>query len=66
MTISLRISIKTEFSKALMNPRVVQGQNKHNSENQIKSLDRELCEYYFLGLHKKPNSLRHCVHYLAE
>ena len=33
MIISLRISIKTKFSNALINPRVVQGQNKHNNEN---------------------------------
>jgi hypothetical protein len=53
---SLRVLIKVEFSKALMNPRVVQDQNKHNNENQRKSIDRELCEYYCLGLHKKSNS----------
>jgi len=56
MTISLRVSIKVEFSEALMNPRVVQDQNKHNNENQRKSIDRELCEYYCLCLHKKLNS----------
>jgi hypothetical protein len=25
-----------------------------------------LCEYYCLGLYKKPNSWRHRIHYLAE
>jgi len=66
VAISLRILIKAGFSKALMNPRVVQGQNEHNSENQMKSLDRGLCEYYCLGLHKMLNSPRHRVYYLAE
>jgi hypothetical protein len=31
---SLRILIKVEFSKELMNLSVVQGQNEHNSKNQ--------------------------------
>jgi hypothetical protein len=34
MVVSLRILIKYEFSKALMNPRIVKGQNKLNSGNQ--------------------------------
>ena len=33
MVLCLRVSIKVEFYKELMNPRVVQGQNKHNIEN---------------------------------
>jgi hypothetical protein len=49
-----------------MNPGVVQGQKEHNSKNQMKSLDRELYEYCYLGLHKKLNSSRHRVHYLSE
>jgi hypothetical protein len=48
MVISLRISIRTEFSKTLMNSKV----NKHNSENQRKSLRKELYEYYYLSLHR--------------
>ena len=44
MAVSLRILINIEFSKALMYPRVIQGQNKHNNENQRKSLGRELYE----------------------
>jgi len=66
MVISLKILIKAEFFKTLMNPRTIHGQIEHNNKNQIKSLDIELCEYYNLGLHKKPNSLRHCVYYLVE
>jgi len=62
----LKISINGKFSKALKNPKVVQDQNKHNNENQRKSLCREPCEYYYLGLYKKLNSLRHHVHYLTE
>ena len=50
VVVSMRISINVDFSKTLMNPRVVQGQNKLNSENQRKSLDKELYEYYCLGL----------------
>ena len=66
MVIFLRISIKAKFFKTLMNQKTVQGQNKHNNENQTKSLGRELCDYYNLGLHKRPNSSRHCVCYLVE
>ena len=66
MIICLRISINIEFFKALMNPQTVQGQNEHNNENQIKSLSRELCKYYSLGLRQRPNSSRHCVCYLVE
>ena len=62
----LRILIKTEFSKTPINPRVVKGQNEHNSENQRKSLDKELCEYYCYDLHKRLNSSRHRIHYLAK
>jgi hypothetical protein len=36
-----------------MNLEDVHGQNKHNSENQMKSLGRQLCEYYYIGLHKR-------------
>jgi hypothetical protein len=50
---SLRILIKTEFFKTLINLRVVRSQNEHNSENQRKSIDKELCEYYYHYLHKK-------------
>jgi len=64
--VSLRISIEVKFFKTLMNPGVVQGQKEHNSKNQIKSLDRELYEYCYLGLHKKLNSSRHRVHCLSE
>jgi hypothetical protein len=46
--------------------RVVQGQNKHNNENRMKYLGGELCEYYGLGLHKRLNSSRHRIHYLAK
>jgi len=66
MVVSLKILTTVEFSKALMNPRVIQGQNKHNGENQMKSLSRELCEYYCLDLYKRLNSSRYHVHYLAE
>jgi hypothetical protein len=48
----LRILIKAEFYEALMNPRIVSGQNEHNYENQRKSPGIELCEYYCLGLYK--------------
>jgi hypothetical protein len=66
MVVSLRILTTVEFSKAFMNPKVIQGQNEHNGENQRKSLSRELCEYYCLDLYKKLNSSRYHVHYLAE
>lgn len=66
MIVFLRIFIRVEFSKALMNPIVVQYQNEYNSENQRKSLGRELCKYYCLGLHRRLNSPRHCIHYLVE
>jgi len=49
-----------------MNPKVIQGQNEHNGENQRKSLSKELCEYYCLDLYKRLNSSRYRVHYLAE
>jgi hypothetical protein len=65
MTVSLRISQKVEFSKTLMNPKVIYGQNEHNNEHQKKYLVRELCEYYCFDLHKRLNSSRHCIHYLA-
>ena len=65
MVISLRILIKVEFSKTLMNPRVVHSQNKHNSENQIKYLGREICEYYYLDLHNRLISSRHNITFLA-
>jgi hypothetical protein len=63
MVVSLRI--KTEFSTTLMSPRFVQGQNKHNNENQKKCLGRLLYKYYCLGLHKRLNSLRHYIYYLV-
>jgi hypothetical protein len=66
MIVSLRILIKIELSKTLINSRVVQHQNEHNNENQRKYLDRELYKYYCLDLHKRLNSSRHHVHYLAE
>jgi len=66
VVVSLRILINVEFSKTLMNPRVVQGQNKLNNENQRKSLGKELYEYYCLSLCKRLNSLRHHIHYLAK
>ena len=66
MVIFFRILIEVEFYKAHMNWRVVQGQNKYNNENYKKSLGRELSEYYCLKLHKRLNSSRHCVHYLAK
>jgi len=65
VVISLRILIKVEFSKTLMNPRVVHSQNKHNSENQIKYLGREICEYYYLDLHNRLISSRHDITFLA-
>ena len=49
-----------------MSPRFVQGQNKHNNENQNKCLGRLLYKYYCLGLHKRLNSLRHCIYYLVK
>jgi hypothetical protein len=64
--VSLRISIEVKFFKTLMNPGVVQGQKEHNNKNQMKSLDRELYEYCYLGLHKKLNSSRYRVHCLSE
>ena len=33
VTVSVRIDKNARFSKALMKPRVVQGQNEHNNEN---------------------------------
>jgi hypothetical protein len=63
--ISLRILIKVEFSKTLMNPRVVHSQNKHNNENQRKYLGKEICEYYYLDLHKRLINSRHDITFLA-
>jgi len=63
MIASLKILINTKSSQALMNPRIVEGQNEHSSKNQRKSLDRELYEYYCLDLEKRLNSSRHHVHY---
>ena len=57
-----RISKKVEFSKTLINPRIVQRQNEYSRENQRKSLRTELCKYYCLGLYKKMNFLRYHVH----
>jgi hypothetical protein len=65
-SISLRILIKIELSKALINLIVIQGQNKYNNESQMKYLGRKLCEYYCFGLHKSLNSLRHLVYYLTK
>ena len=44
MVVSFRILIKIASSKVHMNSKIVQGQNKHNSENQKKSLARKLYE----------------------
>lgn len=49
-----------------MNERVVHSKKKHNNKSQKKSLDRDLCEYYYLSLHRKINNSRYYVHYLAE
>ena len=43
----------------------IHDQNEHNHENQIVS-GKELCEFYCLGLHKRLNSSRHRVHWLAS
>jgi hypothetical protein len=59
--VSLRFLKKAKFFKALVNSRDVQGQNKHNSKNQKKSLHRELYGYYCFGLHKRMNSSKHLV-----
>ena len=66
VVLSLGISIKVEFSRIIMNPRVIEGQNEHNNKNQRKSLSRELYEYYCFVLHKRLNSIRNHIHYLAE
>lgn len=58
MVISLRILIMTKFSKALINLKIIQCQNKNNNKNQMKSLSRELCGYYCLDLYKSKNSSR--------
>jgi hypothetical protein len=57
-----RISRKVEFSKTLINQRIVQRQNEYNSENQRKSLGTKLCKYYCLDLYKKINFLRYHIH----
>ena len=59
MIASLKILINAKFSQALMNLRIVEGQNEHNSKNQRKSLNRELYEYYYLDLEKRLNSSRY-------
>ena len=46
-------------------PRYVQGQNEHNYKNR-KMSEKELCEFYCLGIHKRLNSSRHHVHWLAS
>lgn len=56
--IFFRISIKTEFSKAIIKLGVVYSQNEHNNENQRKYLGRQLCEYYVLVFIKALYSLR--------
>ena len=66
MVVSLKILINAKFSQALMNPRIVKGQNEHNSKNQRKYLDREVYEYYYLDLEKRLNSSRHHVHYSTK
>jgi len=53
MIVHLKIWANTKFSKALMKEIVIQGQNKHHCKNQNKYPSRELCEYYYLCLHKK-------------
>lgn len=52
---------KTEFSKTLMRPGDVHGQNEHNHVNKIVS-GKELCEFYCLGLHKRLNNSGYRVH----
>ena len=66
MVVSLKILINAKFSQVLMNPRIVKGQNEHNSKNQRKSLDKEVYEYYYLDLEKRLNSSRHHVHYSTK
>jgi hypothetical protein len=65
MIVHLKIWANTKFSKALIKEIVIQGQNKHHCKNQNKYPSRELCEYYYLCLHKK-KSLGYHIHYLAE
>jgi hypothetical protein len=66
IVVSLRILIKIEFSKVLINSRVSYDQNKHNDESQRKCLSRELYEYHCLDLHKMLNSSRHRIHCFAK
>ena len=66
MVVSLKFLINAKFSQALMNPRIVKGQNEHNSKNQRKSLDKEVYEYYYLDLEKRLNSSRHHVYYSTK
>ena len=49
-----------------MSPGVIQNQNKHNTQNQIKFLGKELYEYYFFWFIQKMNNSRHYVHYLIS
>jgi len=65
IAISLRIKKNIEFSKALINIGLLRFK-KHNRENQIKYLGRELCEYCCHGLHRKLNSSTYYVHYLTK
>ena len=39
--------------------------NEHNYKNR-KMSEKELCEFYCLGIHKRLNSSRHHVHWLAS
>jgi len=66
IVVSLKILIKAEFYKTFVNLKVVQGQNKHNSENQMKSLVEKYMSIIVLVYKKKPNNSGHLVHYLPE
>ena len=57
--------LRLKFSKALMKPGIVQGQNEHNCENQWWS-KKELCEYYCLDLHQQLNNSWHHIHWLTS
>ena len=59
-------SFTTESSIALYEKsRVGQGQIEHNHKERTM-LKKELCEFYYLSIHKRLNTSRNHVHLLAN
>jgi hypothetical protein len=45
-----------------MNPKLFSAKMNTNVRSKKKIIVREICKYYYLGLHKRLNNSRHNVH----